>query len=157
VPADLEGRLRTLAAASAAAVAALLPLSLVAAQPAAVPEYTRLAALLQAHGLSYGLGGYWDGSATTLLSGNQVRVRTVELRDGRVTLYPWETNTGWFDPSRNYANFVVVGTDKNDLSPAAERIFGKPLRTYRVATWEVLVYGKNVLDEVSPVTLPPTS
>jgi hypothetical protein len=157
VPARIEGRIKALAATALAMVAALLPVSLVAAQPPAVAHWAQLTAWLQGHGLSYGLGGYWDGSAVTLLSGNQVRVRTVELKGGQITLLPWETNTLWFDPARNYANFVIIGVDKNDLGPEAERFFGKPARTHRIGSWEVLIYGKNLLNQLKPSKLPPTS
>ena len=139
-------------------VAALLPLSVIAAQPTAIPASAGLAHWLQAHGLRYGLGGYWDGSAVTLQSGNQVQVRTVELNGREITPYPWETNTLWFKPSRHYANFVIIDLSNHDLGPAAARFFGKPASTYRVGkNWEVLRYNKNVLKEVKPAPLPPVN
>jgi hypothetical protein len=157
VPARIAGRLGALAASAVAMVAALLPLSVVAAQPPAATQWAALASWLQSNGLRYGLGGYWDGSSVTLLSGNQVKVRSVELKNGQVSLDPWETNTLWFDPASEYANFAIVGTDKNDLSPKAEGVFGKPVRTHRVGSWEVLIYNKNLLSQLQPAQLPPTS
>ena len=158
VPARIAGRLTALAAAGVAMVAALLPLSVIAAQPTATPDSAGLASWLQAHGLRYGLGGYWDGSAVTLQSGNQVQVRTVEVNGRKITPYPWETNTLWFQPSRHYANFVIIDLSNHDLGPAAARFFGKPASTYRVGqNWEVLRYNKNVLKEVKPAPLPPVN
>ena len=124
VPARIAGRLTALAAAGIAMAAALLPLSVTAAGP--TPPSGPLTAWLQAHGLRYGLGGYWDGSAVTLQSGNQVQVRTVEVKGRKITPFPWETDTLWFESSRHYANFVIIDLSGNDLGPAAGRIFGKP-------------------------------
>lgn len=162
VPARLTvrgaGRLTGLAVTGAAAVAALLPLSLVAAQPPEAPYTDPLAAWLQAHGLHYGLAGYWDGSAVTLDSGNQVQVRAVRADGARVTPYPWETNLLWFDPARHYANFVVVDLGSHPhVGMGVERAFGKPTRTHRVGEWDVLIYRKNLLTRVTPAKLPPTS
>jgi hypothetical protein len=158
VPARIAGRLTALAATGVAAVAALLPLSVIAAQPTAVPPWGGLANSLQAHGLRYGLAGYWDGSAVTLQSGNQVQVRTVMVTGHTITPYPWETNTLWFEPSRHYANFVIIDLNNHDLGTFAARYFGKPASTYRVGkNWEILIFNKNLLKEVKPATLPPVN
>lgn len=159
VPDRIAGTRMALAAASAATVAALLPLSLAAAQPLATQPWAGLTAWLQAHGLRYGLGGYWDSSCVTLLAGDQVQVRAVEMTGGKIRLDPWETNTAWFDPSEHYANFVVIDLvdDNRDLGPNAERLFGKPASTHRLGHWMILIYGHNVLRQLGPPRLPPVS
>jgi hypothetical protein len=158
VPDRLTGRRTALAAtATAAAVAALLPLSLAATRPPQTPPVASLTAWLEAHGLRYGLAGYWDGSAVTLQSAGQVQARTVEVNGGKVTPFPWETNTLWFDAAQHYANFVIFGVADHDLPPAAERFFGKPVAAHRVGGFEVLIYDRNVLRVVRPPVLPPTS
>jgi hypothetical protein len=154
VPARIARRLTALAATSVAAVAALLPLSVAAAQPAAASSLTPLITWLHAHGLSYGLGGYWDGSEVVLESGNQVQVRTIEVTRGEVTPYPWETNTAWFDPAKHYANFVIIDLGKDpDLGPNAEPILGRPSSSHRIGDWDVLIYHKNLLRVVRPAHL----
>lgn len=156
VPARLAGRLPRLAVGGAAAVAALLPLSLVAAQPSARGADLRLTDWLTAHGLSYGLGGYWQSSALALQTGNRVQIRTIKVRGGAVRPFPWETNLDWFDPARHRANFILVQGGKDPATVAAlERIFGKPVMTERIGTYEILVYRKNLLTEVKrPITRP---
>ena len=156
VPAGLAGRLPRLAVGGAAAVAALLPLSLVAAQPVARGANLPLADWLTAHGLSYGLGGYWQSSAVALQTSNRVQIRTIKVRGGAVRPFPWETNLGWFDPAHHRANFVVVQGNKDPATVRAlERIFGRPTQTDRLGTFEILVYGKNLLTEVKrPITRP---
>jgi hypothetical protein len=154
VPARIPGRWMAVAAACAALVAALLPLSLVAAtrQPN-VPQWTSMTAWLQAHGLRYGLAGYWDSSSVTMMSGDQVQVHAVEVGDGKITPYPWETNTLWYDPAQHYANFVIIDLLDGDLGPNAIGYFGKPESVHRLGRWEVLIYDKNVLDAVKPASL----
>jgi hypothetical protein len=149
VPGHIGGTLRAGLATGLAAIAALVPLATAAARPAAAVPTAPLSAWLQAHGLTYGLAGYWNSSAITLESGNRVRVRAV-LMDGRQVIpYLWETNTLWFDASRYYANFVVIDLAANGLSPFAEQAFGKPVRIGHVARWEILIYQKNLLKQLA--------
>jgi len=115
-----------------------------------------LADWLTSHGLSYGLGGYWQSSAVALQTSNRVQIRTIKVRGGAVRPFPWETNLGWFDPARHTANFVLVQGNKDPATvPVLERIFGRPTQTDRLGTFEILVYDKNLLTEVRrPITRP---
>jgi hypothetical protein len=158
VPARIRGRLTARAATCVAVAAALVPLSLVAAaRPPAVPRVASLTAWLEAHGLRYGLGGYWDSSAVTLDSGGQVVVRAVEKANGQVTPNPWETNLLWYDPSRYYANFVIFEVTGNSLGQQAMSYFGTPVSINRVGAWDVAVYDTNVLQWLGAPLIPPTS
>jgi hypothetical protein len=158
VPARIAGRLTGRAATCVAVVAALLPLSLqAAARPPEVPPVTGLTAWLEAHGLRYGLGGYWDSAVVTLQSGGQVLVRAVEQTEGAITPDPWETNLLWYDPSRYYANFVIFEVTGNDLGQQDISYFGTPASVNRVGAWDVVIYDTNVLQLVSAPLLPPTS
>jgi len=153
VPDRLRGRRTALAAVSAAVIAALLPLSLTATRATQVPPLAGLTAWLKAHGLRYGLGGYWNGSAVTLQSGDQVRVRSVVVIGGQITPDPWENNTAFFDPSQHYANFVVFHVADTDLGANMEGLFGKPVSASRVGNFDVLIYDWNVLQVVRPPVL----
>jgi hypothetical protein len=158
VPSRIAGRLTVRAATCVAVVAALLPLSLqAAARPPQVPPVAGLTAWLEAHGLRYGLGGYWDSAVVTLQSGGQVRVRAVEEANGQVTPNPWETNLLWYDPSRYYANFVIFQLSDGSLGQHAMAYFGTPVSINRLGAWDVLIYNTNVLRWVSAPLLPPTS
>ncbi len=147
VPAHI-GTLRAVMATGLAAIAALLLLTTAAARPTAAVPTAPLSAWLETHGLTYGLAGYWNGSAITLQSGNQVQVRAVIMNGRQVIRYDWETNTSWFDPSRHYATFVITDLHGNGLSPSAERYFGKPVKIDHVAHWAILIYQKNLLEQV---------
>ena len=147
VPGHIAGTLRGSMAAGLAATAALLPLATAAARPAAAVPTAPLSAWLKAHGLVYGLAGYWNGSVITLESGNQVQVRAVTIDGRQVTPYLWETNTLWFDASRHDATFVIIDLAGTGLSPSAEQDFGRPVRIDHVAHWEILIYRKNLLEQ----------
>jgi hypothetical protein len=151
VPGHMAVTRRTGLATGLAAVAALLPLTIAAARPAATGPTAPLSAWLEAHGLTYGLAGYWNSSAITLQSDNRVQVRAVVMKGPQIRPYAWETNTLWFDASRHDATFVIVDLDGNGLSPSAEQYFGKPAMIGHVAHWAVLIYRKNLLEQVAQV------
>ena len=148
VPARITSTSRALAAVAATGLIALLPLATAATRPPASPASAPLAAWLEAHGLRYGIAGYWDASIVTLQSGNRVQIRAVDLY--RHLYVPgWETNTLWYDASRYDATFAVA--DSHGRYPAArfEYFLGKPAATYRVAGWLVLVYRANLLHQLT--------
>jgi hypothetical protein len=121
------------------------------------PASAPLAAWLEAHGLRYGIAGYWDASVVTLQSGNRVQIRAVDLYrniDGHsgLNIYApgWETNALWYNASRYDATFAVA--DSHGMYPAAdfEHFLGTPAATGRVASWLVLVYRTNLLQQILP-------
>jgi hypothetical protein len=121
-----------------------------AAQPAVPATSEPLATWLVAHGYSHGLAGYWQAGSTTLDAGARVSVSSVgHGPDGRVVPGRWETSTLQYDPSRQYADFVVVknsGTYSTRwLRGAAERTFGPPRQTYVVGPYTIMTWHTNLL------------
>jgi hypothetical protein len=139
---------------AAAALAALVPLAAAATVPPVTQNAVPVAAWLEAHGLTYGIAGYWDASAVTVQSANQVQVRAVVQPDGKIIPYGWETKPSWYDPSQHDATFVIgyPNSEVRDLTIAeAERNFGRPAATYLVAGRIILVYQKNLLNDLPPI------
>jgi hypothetical protein len=159
IPERLAAGLRARVTIAAAAGAAVLPLAAAASLPAATPTAAPLAAWLQAHGLRYGVAGYWNASSVTLLSGNKVQVRAVSPSLTGVGAKDWETKAFWYDPTRHYANFAIASMNNvqsNNALPVAffESFFGKPASIHRVAGRMIMIYQKNVLNSVEqPLTL----
>jgi hypothetical protein len=160
VPARITGTPRAFLAVAATALAALVVLSAAAIRPPLRPATAPLATWLEAHGLTYGIAWYWDASIVTVQSGGRVKIRAVDIKyDNKKVLVPiWETNTLWYNPSRYDATFVVA--DRNGRYPAAdyERRLGRPVATYQVASWLVLVYRTNLLQQLGhypPQLIPP--
>jgi hypothetical protein len=155
VPARIASASRARALAVITALAAVLPLAAAAARPPAVPPAVPLAAWLKAHGLRYGLAGYWDASPVALESGGQVQVRAVTRKAGAYRAYDWETKLGWYNPSRHDATFVIADPrhawPTEDYTAAGfERYFGHPVAIHRVAGRRILIYRANLLGQVGP-------
>jgi hypothetical protein len=137
-----------------AALAALVPLAAAATLPPVTQNAVPVAAWLEAHGLTYGIAGYWDASAVTVQSGNQVQVRAVVQPNGKIIPYGWETKPSWYDPSQHDATFVIAypNSEVRDLTIAeTERNFGRPTAIYLVAGRVILVYQKNLLNDLPPI------
>ena len=161
VPERIVSRLAAVPVTCLALVAALLPLSVAAAQPIPTSGLPVLISWLKANNLHYGLGGYWDSSETALESADQVQIRAVDgshtAHGNVISLYPWETNTTWFDPTKHDANFVVLDLPQLVLHATVLGVFGKPVSTHIIGNWEILVYHENLLTRLTPPTLKPMS
>ena len=144
VPARITGTVPAGLAVAVTALAALVPLAAPATQPPLTPDTLPLAAWLEAHGLSYGIAGYWDASVVTLQSGGRVQIRAVDLRTN-ILVPSWETNFLWYNAYRHDARFVVTDYDGRYPAAAFERHFGTPVAAHRVASWLVLIYRTNLL------------
>ena len=152
VPGRIADRPRARVVVTAAALVALLPLGAAASLPSVTPPSANLASWLKAHGLTYGIAGYWEASSVTLQSGNQVQVRPVVLRHNQVAAYYWESRPDWYDASRHDATFVITDAHVNSetlTSAVAERYFGRPAAIYLVAGYTILIYRTNLLERLA--------
>jgi hypothetical protein len=132
-----------------AGAAALLPLTTAAIRHPIAERAASFGAWAEAHGLTYGLAGYWNSSVSTVDTGNRVQVRAVYEQNGEITQYDWETDTFWYDPSRHDATFMLFSPADNGLKQAAERDFGKPVTIDRIPNWTIWIYHKNLLKYVA--------
>jgi hypothetical protein len=120
-------------------------------QPESPAAFSRVAAWLQDHHLTYGLGGYWESSIVTVQTGEQVRVRALL----KATLGPdlWLAKPAWYDPAAQQANFVVLSSTpgfKNNWEPRAmvAKVFGRPAHVYNFGPYTVMVWDRNILADV---------
>jgi hypothetical protein len=163
-------------AAAAAGLAALLPLTAAATTlPPVTAPAVPLAAWLEARGLTYGIAGYWNASAVTLQSHNQVQVRAVVSTNdhvrrageppgqiwgpGKISAFYWETEPDWYDPAAHDATFVIAnGQIPIDTAPltAAEvrRAFGRPAAVYQVGGAKIMIYRTNLLKRLAAPFVP---
>ena len=121
------------------------------AQPESPAAFSRVAAWLQAHHLTYGLGGYWESSIVTVQTGEQVKVRALL----KATLGPdlWLAKPAWYDPTAQQANFVVLSSTpgfKNNWEPRAlvAKVFGRPAHVYNFGPYTVMVWDRNILSDL---------
>ena len=129
----------------------LLSLATVMSAPSAPPSKARLANWLLAHHLDYGLGAYGSGNTTTLDTGTRVHVVVVVFRDGRCYPLAWEAQAAGYDARLHDATFIVQAIS----TAAIHSIFGAPDRVYHVGVMKVLVWHKNLLNEVQRVSSQP--
>jgi hypothetical protein len=90
------------------------------------------------------------------MTNGRVHLSSVIAADGKINPFEWETKNSWFNPADNYANFVACVRSIPVFSQTAERVFGKPASVRYVDGWEILIYHKNLIKQVSPVVLPAT-
>ncbi len=76
--------------------------------PAAPSPLTNIAAFLEANGLTYGLGGYWEASVITVETGGTVTIRAIT--PACLQPYQWESKADWYDPAQHDANFILLST-----------------------------------------------
>jgi hypothetical protein len=150
VPARITAAPVAFAAIALAGLAAVMPLAAAATASPVTPLTAPITAWLEAHRLSYGIGGYWLASSATVQSGDRVEVRTINLgvtKQGReeVNGSRYEVNNSWYDPSLHDATFVIADPSGGFPVAAFERAFGKPSRIHRVQRWIILIYPKNLL------------
>ena len=153
--AQIAGAGRVLRATAAGVLAAaglglLCSLGYAAAQPAVQSRDQPVASFLLAHHLSSGLSGYWNANITTLITGG--RVHLAPLDDGGTYGYLWVAKESWFNPHDSYANFIVTTTKPqsgNDV-PLKNVLawYGKPAESYVVDQYTVVVYHRNLLENV---------
>ena len=122
-------------------------------QPAAPAQDQQLASWLAARHLRTGLSGYWESNVVTLTSGDQVRVRLVQVTAGRLVAGARESKAQWYDPGRQTADFVVLfpgvpGYGGFTSERAVLATFGRPARTYHVGSYTILVWNRNLLSDL---------
>ena len=128
-----------------------LGLAFEAAQPAAAPANERLASWLAGHHLTYGLGGYWEASIVTADTAGRVTVRAVLPEPVRWD--SWESEHSWYDPRSHRADFVVFDSQPGFFHywvpyGAVQAKFGRPVRTYHVGQYTIMVWDKNLLAQL---------
>jgi hypothetical protein len=149
VPARIITAPVAFAAVASTALAAVLPLVSAASLPEAKPFPVPLTSWLEAHGLTYGLAGYWDAAAPTLQTGGKIQLRTTDPAEAKgrqlINASNYEIDTSWYNPALHDATFVVA--DPHEKHPAApyERVFGKPVQIQRIDGWIILIYRTNLL------------
>jgi hypothetical protein len=149
VPGRIRGTMAALASVTAAALIAALPLAYAATRPNFQPPKAPLAAWLEAHGLTYGVGSYDDGATVTVLTGNRIQLRVLHVGATSLGRSHYEVRGDWYLPSQHDATFAVASPAWLPVSLLLRR-FGKPAATYTVDNRTIMVYKKNLLQLVRP-------
>jgi hypothetical protein len=117
------------------------------------PANQTLATWLVSHGYTEGLAGYWQASATTVVSGDKVVVAPIQPSTRAVM--PWETFADWYNPATHRADFIIAAPNSDGLKVSTERkLFGAPAREYHVGQYVVMTYNYNLLTRLSGRSFP---
>ena len=149
----VKARPRVIAPAAAVALACYAAaLGFAAVQPAQPAPNQTLADWLVAHHLDTGLGVYTEDNVTTLDSGGRLLLVTASWEPTGARPRDYQSEASWADPRLHYANYVVnTGIDgpRSDI-PYRDLVaaFGRPAATYRVGAFVVMVWHKNLLDDL---------
>jgi hypothetical protein len=115
-----------------------------------------LTAWLAGHHLTRGLGSYWQANAVTLDSQGAVQVRAIDVAADRpVAGSFWEASSSWYDPAKQYADFVVTPQRSARIAApliaAMEAVAGRPAKTYFYDGLGVAVWRQNLLTTLGKV------
>jgi hypothetical protein len=133
-----------------------------ATRPQQVGYPAQLAAWLEQHHLSCGLGAYWQANSVTLASADQVRVRAIDVVNGKLVAGSyWEADTAWYHAAGNCANFIVNNRsawypdDPGPLARLMQQRAGRPDHVYHVGSFTVAVWDHvNLLSRLAPAPPP---
>jgi hypothetical protein len=122
------------------------------AQPEIPAHDQALANWLVAHHFSYGLSNYFEGNITTLDSGGRVHLVAVSWGPDKSVPRAYQSEASWYNPRLHYADFVVnTGADQpKAIIPSGDllRAFGRPATIYHDGPYTILVWHKNLLDDL---------
>lgn len=151
VPARISFPPAAFVAVTLAALAAIVPLASAATASPVTPFMGPVTTWLQAHGLRYGIAGYWLAATGTLQTGDRVQIRTVDVQKAtrgsglELVSSGYQVEPAWYDPSLHDATFVIADPRAGFGLPLFEHAFGKPTATHTVGRYTVLIYRKNLL------------
>ncbi|HEX3513884.1 MAG TPA: hypothetical protein VHT26_07790 [Trebonia sp.] len=149
VPGLIKGTRAAVAAVTATALVAAVPLAYAATRPTFHSPKAPLAAWLEAHGLTYGVGTYDDAAILTVLTGNKVQLRPLHV-GYRLGRSHYEVKQDWYFPAQYDATFAVANPHYSLPASLIRHDFGPPAATYKVDSWTVMVYKKNLLRQLRP-------
>ena len=132
-------------------------------QPVAPAQNEALVPLLKGLHLTSGLSGYWAADDLTLDTGGQIVIRSLNRLGGKMIPSMKLDEPAWYDPRREYANFVVLyegsagtppfngftGVPPFTYEKEVLATFGQPARTYHDGQYTIMVWNKNLLADMT--------
>ena len=107
------------------------------------PPQQGLAEVLKSNDLHCGYASYWNASATTLYSDNEVRVRAVTFGDDNLYFYNWFSNSAWYEEESNF--IVTSNDDPSGITPDnIIPVIGFPDDILYYDSYTILVYDHDI-------------
>jgi hypothetical protein len=111
--------------------------------PKAVQPADAVGQFLSAHGLDDGIGAYWSASIVTVATDGKVDVRPVITNPhGSLVRYERQSSASWYaNKSFGFLVYNVAQPWRGVELVSATATFGRPLHTYVVGTYDILVWS----------------
>jgi hypothetical protein len=112
-------------------------------KPAPAQPVERLAAFLENHDLTEGIGDYWSASLVTVKTDGAVVVRPVTAQQGGVLLrFDRQSAATWYaGQAFQFFVFDTARPFRNVNTASAASTYGAPSDTFRVGTYRVLIWS----------------
>lgn len=122
--------------------ASTYPITMIFQRQTNIPE-KKLCEFLTDHDLTNGYGSFWCSSIITLLSREDVKIRSIVNINNDLQPFEWLSNKNWY---MAYANFIVTDDSNwgNISSSIIVKTFGYPDYTYNIDKYTVFVWNKNI-------------
>ncbi|MFO1415252.1 MAG: hypothetical protein U1F10_15375 [Burkholderiales bacterium] len=109
--------------------------------------------VLAREGLHDGLAPYATGAvganSLTWFAEGGLRIRPVEVKEGRLRMFFLNANRGWYGPPNEAWFLLAARADAGTFGAAAQAAFGAPARTVEAGDYVVFVWDRNVMPLVA--------
>lgn len=109
----------------------------------------KLAEKLEELDLEYGYADFWRAQAITVLSDSKVKVRNIQIVDGAIKKYEYQSQYTWFDDQADTSKYFILLSDYEYLLLSGYIYYEFPFATiyaadgYKIIILENNIFGKD--------------
>ncbi|MCD8238056.1 MAG: hypothetical protein LUC92_01790 [Clostridiales bacterium] len=102
--------------------------------------------LIEKNGVDYGYGTFWNANALTVLSNDEVKVRNIQIVDGEIEEYNYQSFYSWYEDQENTDEYFILLTagEYNELSESGNELINQCVRADRNSRYVLLIYDHNI-------------
>jgi hypothetical protein len=132
-------------------LASLVSLAVIARMP---PDYGQkeglnaISSYLASEDLSYGYATFWNANSVTVLSGSQVKVRSISVSGSGIEPYYYQSEHRWFldQPGQDQYFLLLSKLEYDTLTGASPVWSDQAVKKLEYQDYIILVYDKNAID-----------
>lgn len=111
----------------------------------------QLTNMLEDQGLTYGYATFWHANAMTVISGDKLKVRNVNVDEDGVQKAVYQTAAAWYDDQPGQEDyFLLLDTEEYQvLAAAKDPLLSRAERSFVLTdsygtNYQVLVFAENI-------------
>ncbi len=107
----------------------------------------RISDFLQEKGLTYGYATFWNANSVTVITGEDVKVRSIDVNDeGEYIKRLYQSNEAWFEDQPNQEEYFLMleEWEYEKLRNGKNEIFKQSYEQYEAENYTILVFKKNI-------------